>query len=386
MAHAVLKTDCYNEANGRPIIFDNKFKLIEYDQEVINLAKRSNMTLDIIQGDIRQLPFGHDSFEVILDLSTLDHIPPKDVATVIGEYNRVLGPRGKLLLITWLTNNEAPEKEWTPQDQYFFKYETVKKELDKYFDTTEESLLFGRADPVYKEGFLYEFVCSKKDVPVVDGLTMYTCITGEYDELKKIPYGIKAIAYLDSPCSNPDKWQVKNINRLTLSNTREARMRKCLSHLYTDTEWSLWVDGCVELRIDPKKIIKKYSKRGDIIMFQSRNYNSVIKEGELILKSGLDSCEVVNEQLNTYLEDRHFNPNVLSTTMVVLRKHTPKVIEFNNMWWSQICRYSLRDQLSVDYCAQKVGLKIGYFDKNIYESKEFVRKEHQQERGVGEKY
>ena len=52
------------------------------------------------QASIVELPFKSESFDVVIDISTIDHIRHPQVLSVIGEYARVLRPKGILLLCT----------------------------------------------------------------------------------------------------------------------------------------------------------------------------------------------------------------------------------------------------------------------------------------------
>ncbi|HEY49185.1 MAG TPA: methyltransferase domain-containing protein [Dehalococcoidia bacterium] len=55
--------------------------------------------LKVACADVRRLPFRSGTFDAVLDVSTLDHIPPDNIALVIGEYKRVLREGGTLTLI-----------------------------------------------------------------------------------------------------------------------------------------------------------------------------------------------------------------------------------------------------------------------------------------------
>lgn len=55
---------------------------------------------DSAQASIVKLPFKSDTFDVIIDISTIDHIRHPQVPSVMEEYARVLRPKGVLLLCT----------------------------------------------------------------------------------------------------------------------------------------------------------------------------------------------------------------------------------------------------------------------------------------------
>lgn len=208
----------------------------------------------------------------------------------------------------------------------------------------------------------------------MSNLTVYTCIIGTYDNLKPQPPG-NYLAYT-YPEQHLDPWITKVVDPRSINPTRDARQRKILSHQYVDTEWSLWIDGSFTLMVSPEEILRRYGQN-DVTMFASRNYNTLKEESETIIKMNKDSSEQITNQYNHYVHQGY--PDLrLTTTGAILRRHTPKVIEFNNYWWSELSAKSHRDQMSVDYAAWKTGVEIACFKDNIYESREFTCSPHNQ--------
>jgi SAM-dependent methyltransferase len=107
----LLKTDLWNEGVEcqRDILkqferHDN-MKLFGVDIAHVTcvLAKNNLNKVNVLQGDIRSLPFKDASFDMVLDLSTLDHVPLHQALEAIQEYKRVLKKDGILVLIFWTT-------------------------------------------------------------------------------------------------------------------------------------------------------------------------------------------------------------------------------------------------------------------------------------------
>ncbi len=107
----LLKTDLWNEGIDDlawqiyELLGDNKvsFEVVGIDISPITcrLAETRMHTerLMVVCTDVRELPFRDNTYDAILDASTLDHIPPDDVANVISEYERILKGGGTLVLI-----------------------------------------------------------------------------------------------------------------------------------------------------------------------------------------------------------------------------------------------------------------------------------------------
>ena len=108
----VLKTDLWDETLGgaRDILGDLAARRASWctgiDLELsVCLGARARVAgLRAVQADIRALPFRSGSFDAVLDLSTLDHVPEADSASATAEYGRVLRDGGVLLLVFWQRN------------------------------------------------------------------------------------------------------------------------------------------------------------------------------------------------------------------------------------------------------------------------------------------
>jgi SAM-dependent methyltransferase len=165
----VLKTDAFNEAYGdettpdfhtRPIIpyiHDLcEVSCIEIDPITVESALAKYPSMNIRQGDIRYLPYEGSSFDVVLDLSTIDHVA--EYTKVLDEYWCVLVPKGLLLLVVWLDNEDRKDGE-----QYWFEKVSFSGELIKRFNvlSLEE---FNHVHGEKTTGTLTKFVCRKKEM------------------------------------------------------------------------------------------------------------------------------------------------------------------------------------------------------------------------------
>jgi methyltransferase family protein len=140
----VLKTDACNESHDNlPVPGGIALNLpkeaavmvLEWDEAVIAAARSAHPELEVRRGDIRTLadiPGG--AFDVLLDLSTLDHIQPRDVPRALASYRRVLRENGILLLVFWASVDprliaEGDAGEWSHGRQYYFDIDFVRNTL-----------------------------------------------------------------------------------------------------------------------------------------------------------------------------------------------------------------------------------------------------------------
>ena len=153
----LLKTDLWNEGirTERTILgeYQENKQLNTYGIDISRLtcllAREKNEKINIFQGSIGSLPFESGFFDIILDLSTLDHIPESEVSGVIQEYQRVLKKGAILVLVFWYPSllqrlvSRLGKACGQPEDplQYYLPTNSVKNEVKRDFDILEEFCL-----------------------------------------------------------------------------------------------------------------------------------------------------------------------------------------------------------------------------------------------------
>ncbi len=132
----ILKVDCWNEGIDleRNILAHlqegNKLYAMDLAHETCLMAKKNTKNIFVNNGSIEMIPFKDCSFDLLLDLSTSDHLPKEKLPQVFQEYNRVLEKKGIVILvfdwwgIVWKLYMFYLEK-LRGHDDYFFKDSTV---------------------------------------------------------------------------------------------------------------------------------------------------------------------------------------------------------------------------------------------------------------------
>lgn len=198
---------------------------------------------------------------------------------------------------------------------------------------------------------------------------IYTAITNKnfaYDSIKEIPkhlHDINRIAFLDYEISNKS-WITQKIHTEFHDPCRNAKIHKILSHKYfPNCEYSLWVDGSIKIKFefDFEKLIQIYLRNHDMAVFKHSERKCIYTEAKVCCERKLDNVEIIKKQIDLYKSEGYPENNNLSECSVILRRHTPKIIEFNEAWWEEIKKYSRRDQLSFDYVRKKFDISVNYF-------------------------
>jgi len=120
----ILKTDLFEEMLITDSFFDwlqtkskNVFGM-DISNEIVNKSKKNFPKGNFFVEDIKKTSFKDDSFDLVISNSTLDHMSRGDLLHSLNEINRILKPKGQLILT--IDNKE--------NKRYYFFYQ-----INKYF-------------------------------------------------------------------------------------------------------------------------------------------------------------------------------------------------------------------------------------------------------------
>lgn len=130
-----LKTDVWQETRDHyeaPIDADEYLEILP---DLVEKAKQKG--LNVTQGSILEMPYKDDTFDTLIDTSTIDHV--EDYEKALDEYRRVLKPEGRLLLITWTTKHAtfSDGTDLAGGTQYYFNHGQFYDALSKRFTVHE---------------------------------------------------------------------------------------------------------------------------------------------------------------------------------------------------------------------------------------------------------
>lgn len=201
-------------------------------------------------------------------------------------------------------------------------------------------------------------------------IAVYTSITAEKDGLKE-PLrrsGADLVLFSDVPYQAPG-WDVRPACDLFADPRRNSRAHKLLPHLYLPGyDYSLWLDGSIRVLSDVEDLISSYLRESDIAVFKHSVRACIYSEAAACTKWELDDPAIIAAQMAKYHEDGYPTYNGLIESGVILRRHSRLIEFFNNAWWSEVCRYSRRDQLSMNYVLDALGIRPEFFPGTIYDN------------------
>ena len=200
-------------------------------------------------------------------------------------------------------------------------------------------------------------------------LCVYTAITARKDSLKALSSeeGVHRVLFTDRPEDHAGgTWEVRPACSLFVDPRRNSRAHKLLAHQYLDGyDYSLWIDGSIRLIASPRELVGTYLRDADVAMFRHPARNCLYVEAAGLSGAGYDRGEVFAEQVARYRRAGHPDGHGLNECAVILRRHNTRTEVFNNAWWSEYCRHSCRDQVSVSYVLRNSDVRLVLFPGTI---------------------
>jgi hypothetical protein len=175
--------------------------------------------------------------------------------------------------------------------------------------------------------------------------------------------GDPLICFTDQPIKS-NRWEIVTIPP-QIAPKRFSRYIKALAHRWFPNAVTVYLDANMTLLKHPSQIARQY--QGDFVNFRHQWRNRISEEAEAIIRWKKAKPDAIWHQLATYQADgfdTDKNPQIqLSCNGVILRR--PESETLCEMWWDEINRHTLRDQMSIDYCAWKLGKTLGKFKGDL---------------------
>ena len=193
-----------------------------------------------------------------------------------------------------------------------------------------------------------------------DNIVVYTAITGDKDFERN------------------DITQINWFNKFH-RHVMNAKAPKILSHQFIDADISIWVDGNIFLNIDPQKIVDEFLGDNDIAVWKHFDRNCIYDELRAVIGLGGDKPIGAEEQVARYRSlgfPVHYG---LGECNVIVRRHNNIVMHFNNYWWSEVCAWSARDQLSFPFVLWNMpSIRCNFVEGNVRNHPYFKYIDHKQ--------
>lgn len=153
-------------------------------------------------------------------------------------------------------------------------------------------------------------------------------------------------------------WRVVLVHNLPYTDARRnGKIPKLLLHrLFPNARFSLWIDGKLELIVDPYQILERFLWRGNHVFAISQHYKrlDVFEEAQANKAAGKYDNASIDAQVNFYQKGglKPYNkvkspfPSDVPEGCVIIREHTQITNLFTCLWFNEVDRFTSRDQLS----------------------------------------
>ncbi|XP_030479791.1 probable hexosyltransferase MUCI70 [Cannabis sativa] len=167
-------------------------------------------------------------------------------------------------------------------------------------------------------------------------------------------------------------WRIVVVRNLPYSDGRRTgKIPKLLMHrLFPYARFSLWVDGKLELVVDPYQVLERFLWRKNASFAISKHYKrfDVFVEAEANKAAGkYDNASIDfqvdfyrKEGLTPYTEEKLPITSDVPEGCVIIREHIPISNLFTCLWFNEVDRFTSRDQISFSTVRDKIKAKTNY--------------------------
>ena len=213
-------------------------------------------------------------------------------------------------------------------------------------------------------------------------LCVYTCITGDYDNLHEVSCpekGIDFYCFTNNKNLKSDTWKIIYIKNNRLDNHHLSRKIKMLGHPIINKKYdiSVWMDASIIWEKSVQDFVSTYLKDSPFAAFKHSQRQTIKDEAIACLRLNKDTKDNITRTLS-FLESEHFpdDQGLYEMTVFIKRHNDPTVIKTMRLWFEMNQKYSKRDQLTFMYCAWKTNLQVRTINLDVWNNKYFTHQIH----------
>ncbi|KAF9610825.1 hypothetical protein IFM89_025191 [Coptis chinensis] len=224
------------------------------------------------------------------------------------------------------------------------------------------------------------------------GIVVATAIFGNYDIIQQ-PRNISEAAkknvcfymfvdeeteaYLKNSSTLDDRkmaglWRIVVVRNLPYVDARRnGKVPKLLLHrIFPSAQYSIWIDGKLELVVDPYQILERFLWRENATFAISKHYRrfDVFVEAEANKAAAKYDNASIDfqtefyraEGLTPYSEAKRPIISDVPEGCVIIREHIPITNLFTCLWFNEVDRFTSRDQLSFSTVRDKIMSRVNW--------------------------
>lgn len=258
-------------------------------------------------------------------------------------------------------------------------YKYACKKSKKYSQKKNDNVMIGNINNNYP---IYNY----RDARIV----VYTCIMGEYDDIKEPIWKDDNIQYICFTNNKKllhkkqTKWIIKDIpNSVKYTNyTLVNRYIKMHPHeFFIGYDYAIYIDANVKVCSYVGKYIDGICDKTGLAMYKHSARNSIYDEAMVCKYYGKGNRKLIDKQIKRYKNEGFpYDYGLYEATIIIIDLKNNISKNILEDWWSEfIANGSLRDQLSLPYVLWKKKKNfsdVGILGENIFEDKKISIYQH----------
>ncbi|CAK7327641.1 unnamed protein product [Dovyalis caffra] len=167
-------------------------------------------------------------------------------------------------------------------------------------------------------------------------------------------------------------WRIIVVHNIPYTDARRnGKVPKLLLHrLLPNVRYSIWIDGKLQLVMDPYQVLERFLWQQNASFAISRHYRrfDVFEEAEANKAAGKYDNSSIDYQIEFYKKEglSPYSKAKLPITSdvpegcVIIREHIPITNLFTCLWFNEVDRFTARDQLSFSTVRDKLMAKVDW--------------------------
>jgi hypothetical protein len=200
-------------------------------------------------------------------------------------------------------------------------------------------------------------------------VVVYTAVFNDYDILRGPVIrndSVRYVCFSDRAVARTDGWEIARVDLPARNHPYAQRFHKIMSHrVLPDADVTLYLDGNFQLLVDPHEIIGDHLNGADLALFRHPSRQDVYAELEACAARSKDDEGLLQVVAERYAEEGMPRDRFLHAAGMILRRHTPEVLAFNEVWFNELLQTGVRDQPALAHSLWKTGIAVETIDDDI---------------------
>ncbi|KAK9944201.1 hypothetical protein M0R45_009779 [Rubus argutus] len=152
---------------------------------------------------------------------------------------------------------------------------------------------------------------------------------------------------------------------------RNGKVPKIITHrLFPEAQYSIWIDGKMELMVDPLLILERYlwREKNTFAISQHKHHHSIYEEADANKRRKRYARPLIDLHMKIYryegMEPWSPQKKTISDVpegAIIIREHTAMSNLFSCLWFNEVDLFTPRDQLSFGYVLYRLRDSFQFF-------------------------